>query len=56
MAKGNDIQFDLLDQLLILVLGVLLLAGNLGWIDPVFMGYWPLFPIIWVLKTIILQR
>lgn len=53
MTKGRGFQFDMLDQLLILLVAIVLLGANLGWISPVWAAYWPVALIVMVLKEML---
>jgi len=48
--KGRGFQFDFVDQMLVLLIGLMVLAANLGWISPVWVAYWPVVLIVIVLK------
>jgi hypothetical protein len=53
MHKGRGFQFDMLDQLLILLIAILLLGANLGWISPNVAAYWPAVLVVLVLKEMV---
>lgn len=44
---------DLIDHLLIIVLGVIFLFVNLGLMDSEIIKYWPIFLIVWGFKELI---
>jgi len=46
-------KFDTLDQLMLLLVGVVVLMVNLGFLPVALIGYWPIVLIVFVLKEMI---
>jgi hypothetical protein len=46
-------QMDLLDQLIMLLVGVALLAINLGWLPSAWLAYWPVILIVMAFKEML---
>lgn len=48
--------WDLLDQLLLILIGLILLLANTGVIDQSIVGYWPAILIVFAVKDMIKGR
>lgn len=51
--KGRGFQFDFVDQLIVLLVAVVILAANLGWIDSSIVAFWPVALVVIVLKELL---
>lgn len=47
---------DLLNQLIVVLVGIVLLLVNFGWLDSSFLSYWPLILIIVGLRALMHGR
>ena len=47
---------DLLNQLVIILVGVIILLVNVGYLDRGIIAYWPLLLIVWGLREIMADR
>lgn len=57
--KGNHFLFgemDLFDQLILLVIGVVVLLVNLGFLDRAWLAYWPVLLVLVAFKEIMQNR
>jgi hypothetical protein len=54
-AEGSrsDCRLDILDQLMLLLAGVVILMVNLGLLPVALIAYWPLLLIVFVLKEML---
>lgn len=49
-------EMDLIDQLMLLLVGVVVLLVNLGFLDQIWLAYWPVVLIILALKELLQNK